>query len=117
MVSLKKGKEKREVIFQLSSEFRQSYKDFVAIDPSIQSEMTEFNKNKRLIPPQPLPLKFKDHTLKGVLDGIRECHLAHDILLLYTHSNDIVRLLLVCDHRDMKGTRGQSLQRRLKPLK
>lgn len=30
-----------------------------------------------------LPPKFKDHALSGNLKGLRECHLANDLLLIY----------------------------------
>ena len=31
----------------------------------------------------PLPPEWKDHPLKGELDGIRECHVKGDLLLVY----------------------------------
>lgn len=54
--------------------------------------------------------------LTGALKGIRECHLAGDILLLYTHSSDDIRLLRVCSHDEIKGKRGTEMAKRLKAL-
>jgi mRNA interferase YafQ len=31
----------------------------------------------------PLPIKFRDHKLKGEFIGYSECHIAPDILLIY----------------------------------
>jgi len=42
-----------------------------------------------------LPERYRDHELKGVLRGIRECHVKNDLLLLYRKEKDILVLLLV----------------------
>ncbi len=46
-----------------------------------------------------------------------ECHLDGDVLLLYTHENDEVFLLLCCQHDDLKGKTGSKLSKRLLRLK
>ena len=42
-----------------------------------------------------LPAKHKDHRLKGVLAGNRECHIEGDWLLLYRYEQDQLILVLV----------------------
>ena len=44
---------------------------------------------------QKLDKKYKDHTLTGNLKALRECHLAPDILLIYTVDEGILVLTLV----------------------
>lgn len=39
--------------------------------------------------------KYKDHALKGNLDGFRECHLQPDWLLIYLVEDEILTLTLV----------------------
>ena len=39
--------------------------------------------------------KFKDHQLIGQFKNFRECHLASDILLVYTKDIDVITLELV----------------------
>jgi mRNA interferase YafQ len=107
----------RKVRFSVSSEFGDSYRDFLKGNADIRDRLTEFNAAKRQIPPARLPEMFKDHALKGTLDGLRECHLAHDILLLYTHNNDLVRLILVCDHDEMSGTKAKGFKKRVDQLR
>jgi addiction module RelE/StbE family toxin len=104
----------RKVRFAISHEFGPSYREFLAIDPRIKCQLTIFNKAKRTIPPTQLPPHFKDHALSGALRGIRECHLAHDILLLYVHENDVVHLLLVCNHAMMKGTKARATAKKVR---
>jgi mRNA interferase YafQ len=111
------AKEARKVRFSISSEFGDSYRDFLRLDPDIRDRLTEFNNAKREIPPRRLPELFEDHALIGNLKGIRECHLANDILLLYTHQDDIVRLILVCNHDDMDGTKAKGLKKRIERLR
>ena len=43
----------------------------------------------------PLESKYKDHALKGDLDGFRECHIQPDWLLIYLLEDDILTLTLV----------------------
>ncbi len=39
--------------------------------------------------------KYRDHELKGVYKGFRECHIQPDWLLIYLIENDILTLTLV----------------------
>ena len=49
----------------------------------------------------PLPAKFRDHTLKGGYGGCRECHLKPDLLLIYFQTEDEVRLIRLGSHSDL----------------
>lgn len=82
--------------------FKEIYRKLLKEEPSIRETMTIFNEYKRKIPPERLPAKMKDHHLKGRLDGHKECHLAADVLLIYTHENDVVTLIDVCRHSQLK---------------
>lgn len=42
-----------------------------------------------------LEKRFRDHKLKGSLEGFRECHIQSDWLLVYLIENDILTLTLV----------------------
>ena len=109
-------KERRTEV-RVASRFRDSFRKHKKMDPRILGQLTIFNKSKRAIPPTPLPVHFKDHALKGKLKGLRECHLAHEILLIYTHENDTLELLLVCDHRDLDGAKVQKAAKRARNAK
>lgn len=41
-----------------------------------------------------LPTKYHDHTLKGNLSGLRECHIRGDILLIYEIDLENKKVLL-----------------------
>lgn len=43
----------------------------------------------------PLDLKYRDHKLKGKLEGMRECHVHPNILLIYKILEKEMLLLLV----------------------
>ena len=43
----------------------------------------------------PLESRYRDHDLKGQYQGIRECHIRNDLLLLYQKQDDALILLLV----------------------
>ncbi len=42
-----------------------------------------------------LPAKYKDHPLKGELQGYRECHIKGDLLLVYQRNKDRLILVLI----------------------
>jgi addiction module RelE/StbE family toxin len=97
----------RKVKFAVSSAYKPAWEKYSKAYPEIKETLTEFNEAKRKIPPARLPDKMRDHVLDGKLKGIRECHLAPDVLMLYTHKDDVVTLLLVCQHDDIKGDKGK----------
>ena len=41
-----------------------------------------------------LPPKYRDHALSGDLDGLRDCHIENDWLLLYYIEHDVLVLTL-----------------------
>jgi mRNA interferase YafQ len=49
--------------------------------------------------------KYRDHELKGLLKGTRECHITPDWLLTYKKDHDKLLLLLIRtgSHRDVLG--------------
>lgn len=44
---------------------------------------------------QKLDPRYKDHELSGEFNGIRECHIKPDLLLLYKIEQDILTLVLL----------------------
>lgn len=47
-----------------------------------------------LITGEPLPRKYRDHSLIGNFAGYRECHITPDWLLIYIINNNILTLTL-----------------------
>ena len=54
---------------------------------------------------EPLPSKFRDHPLKGNRQGLRECHIEPDWLLIYKIEKDVLVLALsrTGTHADLFG--------------
>ncbi len=52
-----------------------------------------------------LPTTFRDHALKGRLKNLRECHIDHDLLLVYEIIEQRLELLLLrlCDHDALRN--------------
>jgi len=55
----------------------------------------------RLVAGEILPPNYRDHALRGAMQGSRECHIAPDWLLRYAKDDDALILLLIStgDHR------------------
>jgi mRNA interferase YafQ len=51
---------------------------------------------------KPLPEHMRDHALVGGWNGYRECHLKHDLLLVYRKiGGDILRLARIGSHSEL----------------
>lgn len=50
-----------------------------------------------------LPAKYRDHPLKGDRGGVRDCHLRPDIVLLYSRSENLLKLVRIGTHADLFG--------------
>lgn len=80
---------KYSVLF--SASFKKDYK-------TIQKRHFKLPKLLRVIEmladDEPLPAKYRNHTLSGKWSGYYECHIAPDWLLVYKKENDILVLTL-----------------------
>jgi len=108
---------KREIKFAVSSEFNGCYQKYCVDGSKAKSNYQTFTEHKGAIPPRQLPRGMHDHVLIDRLAGYRQCHLDNDVLLIYTHENDVVTSYVICEHDDIKGPREASLVTRLRNLK
>lgn len=44
---------------------------------------------------EPLPKKYLDHELTGILKGMRECHIKNDLLLIYSIHKKLLVITLI----------------------
>ena len=56
---------------------------------------------KKLAIPEPLPVEFNDHKLKGEWRDFRECHIEPDWLLIYTITDFELRLARLGSHSEL----------------
>lgn len=107
--------EKLEIKWEIAKGYKDSWNKFAKIYPEIRSSIAVFNECKREIPSRRLPAKMHDHKLDGGLKGFMDCHLADDVILIYKpKANGVVRLFLLCEHKDLKGSKAKDLLKRLK---
>ena len=50
-----------------------------------------------------LPTKYRDHPLKSDRSGVRDCHLRADMVLLYSRSDKLLKLMRIGTHADLFG--------------
>jgi len=50
-----------------------------------------------------LPANYRDHPLKGDRAGVRDCHLRADLVLLYSRSDKLLKLVRIGTHADLFG--------------
>jgi mRNA interferase YafQ len=55
----------------------------------------------RLADGKSLDARWRDHSLKGGFAGCRECHLKPDLLLIYVHTDDELRLVRLGSHSEL----------------
>lgn len=74
-----------------SAKFKKDYKTVVkrGYNPQLLQAVLEMLSNE-----QPLPPKYKDHSLSGNYQGQRECHITPDWLLIYKiEQNELILTL------------------------
>jgi addiction module RelE/StbE family toxin len=87
--------------------FAARYKGYAKQYPAIRRTMHTFNEVKRKIPPEPLPPGMNDNQLQGKWKtlGLRECHLAPNVLLFYRQSGNLITLITIGTHDDLSRAR------------
>jgi mRNA interferase YafQ len=48
-----------------------------------------------------LPSKYKDHALKGNLQGLKDCHIEKDLVLIYRIEEDTIILIRIGKHDEV----------------
>ncbi len=57
-----------------------------------------------LVNEQPIPQKYKPHTLKGDYKGCMECHIENDYLLVWIdNKNNVIELVRLGSHSELFG--------------
>jgi len=75
---------------------RQFKKDFKRLLNSGSFNVEKFNfVVNTLASGKKLPVNFSDHGLTGKLEGVRECHVSPDLLLVYKIMEDVMVLYMV----------------------
>lgn len=85
---------------QYEKTFKKDYKRVIkrGYDPALLEEVLEI-----LVREEPLPEKYRDHSLSGNYNGYRECHIAPDWLLIYKilHEKLVLLLTRTGSHSDL----------------
>ena len=58
---------------------------------------------EKLLIPEPLEDRNREHNLSGNYAGFRECHIAPDWLLIYRYDGDYLELVRTGTHSDLFG--------------
>ena len=81
-----------------SSAFKRDFKKHGDIDAALIEVLY------KLLNDDPLPEKYRDHSLIGDWDGYRECHVKPDLLLIYKMSDEnTLRLARLGSHSELFG--------------
>ncbi len=55
-----------------------------------------------LVKDEPLPIKYRDHALTGNWQGFRDCHIKPDLVLIYEKYDDVLQLVRLGTHSELK---------------
>lgn len=72
----------------LSTNFKKDSKKLTKQDLAHTKEVL-----KRLCNGERLEAKYRDHALKGNLQGLRDCHIKPDLVLIYRKDNELLELI------------------------
>lgn len=59
----------------------------------IKQDLVHTKELKRLCNGERLEAKYRDHALKGNLQGLRDCHIKPDLVLIYRKDNELLELI------------------------
>ena len=84
---------------ETTKKFRRDFKRVLAGRPDLETILQAVL--ELLMADERLPARYRDHALKG-LDGVRDCHLKPDVILLSDFPDeDTLRLIRVGSHSDL----------------
>ena len=86
------------LLLQRTNRFKKDVKRMLKRGKDIERIQTVIIK---LVKKQALPIKYCDHALSGNFNYARECHIEPDWLLIYTQTQDILRLERTGSHSDL----------------
>lgn len=98
-----------EAQFVKAAGFDKSFRKQAKRSQSVKKAFATFVDAKRKRPPEQLPPGFREHKLSGRLSRFSEVHLGIDSLLIFTDAGGTVTLYKIVSHKDVAGSRQQSL--------
>ncbi|MGX2951549.1 type II toxin-antitoxin system RelE/ParE family toxin [Ursidibacter sp. B-7004-1] len=87
--------------YELTKPFKRDIAKLAKSNPEIlvSDRYTEvFN---ALLNGKELPIIYKDHALSGDMEGIRDCHIYNDLVLLYEIREDVISFIRLASHSDI----------------
>ncbi|MCB5272175.1 MAG: type II toxin-antitoxin system YafQ family toxin [Candidatus Cloacimonetes bacterium] len=81
-----------------TSQFKRDYKKYQN-NPSVRAAFMAVV--DLLVNKMPLPVRNKDHSLKGDMQDCRECHICPDVLLLYLVHDETLVLIRIGSYANL----------------
>ncbi len=87
---------------EFSNKFNKRYKKYLKIDKKLREDFRVLL--LMIIKGIDLPVKYKDHKLKGDMMGMHDCHLRFDLVLIcYYVNDDTVVFVDIGSHKEIFG--------------
>lgn len=87
---------------RFQNRFNKKYKKYLKQDKKLKDDfkcLLEF-----ITEGLPLPVKYRDHKLKANLEGLHDCHLRYDLVIIrYYIKDDIVVFSDIGSHKEIFG--------------
>ena len=86
-------------IIKATRQFKTDFKKLSSDDQKLVQDIVNMLKNGKQLPP-----KYRDHSLKGNLKGLRDCHVKSDLVLIYDKDKKIklIKLIRVGNHSTLQ---------------
>ena len=95
--------------------FTETFQEMVGERANLEEKLTQFVAQKT---PDPLSRRFGqyDRPFTGpAIKGFQHCHLAPNVVLIYTLSKRKINLIMVCSHSEVEGKRIKITAKRIAP--
>ena len=86
------------LIIKHGSRFKKDYKRILKQNRDLSNFVDVIEK---LINKEPLDQKYHDHQITGILKEYRDCHIAPDLILIYSIAKDELNLIRIGSHSEL----------------
>ena len=87
--------------YELTKAFKRDIARLAKSNPEILVSYRYVEVFNTLLNRESLPEIYKDHALSGDMEGVRDCHIFNDLVLLYQINEDVISFIRLASHSEI----------------
>lgn len=87
--------------YELSKAFKRDIAKLAKVYPEVLVSERYTEVFSSLLKGEELPAIYRDHALSGEMEGMRDCHIFSDLILIYAVKNEVISFIRLGSHADI----------------